>query len=442
MTERFDSIIIGAGMGGMCAAARLTAAGQKVLVVEKSPHLGGRCSHRSRKGCRVTTGAIMVPMAESSTIRQAFDLLEVPMNMIELTGRMRYRLQHGDFDQAKSGGGLRGIIRFALGDDEESTERLFQIFLAAMQDMPGDTITFRDWLEQHTDNENVINLFQGFCAALMGTNMHEIPAGEFFRFLAYSSRGSRFGMAAKGNGDLMEALATAIEDRGSRILRRTVCREIRIEDGNATGVVVKSKDRGEEFFECDNVLSNTGPDRTVTLAGGREKFDADYLAKLDKFPYEAPIFHISFLTDEPLIKDFDGCLVFGNNKNLIYLEIPSLISPEIAPPGRYLHTAYGAPTDAANADLKAELENTLRELKENFPGKLDDAEYLVKARHSGEGPGMHRWAGHMMPVTTPIDNLYNVGDGCTSPGTIGTEGAAASAREATRLIVSASGPLG
>ena len=95
-----------------------------------------------------------------------------------------------------------------------------------MQDMPGDTITFRDWLEQHTDSENVINLFQGFCAALMGTNLHEIPAGEFFRFLAYSSRGSRFGMAVNGNGELMEALARSIEDHGSRILRRTICREI------------------------------------------------------------------------------------------------------------------------------------------------------------------------------------------------------------------------
>jgi phytoene dehydrogenase-like protein len=40
----------------------------------------------------------------------------------------------------------------------------------------------------------------------------------------------------------------------------------------------------------------------------------------------------------------------------------------------------------------------------------------------------------MMPVTTPISNLYNVGDGATTPGTIGTEGAASSAKEAVALI--------
>ena len=435
MREQFDSIIIGAGMGGMCAAARLTAAGQRVLLLEKSPYLGGRCSHRVKNECRVTTGAIMIPIAQTSAIRQAFDLLNVPMNMIELTGRMRYRLQHGDYDQQESGGGLRGIIKFALEGDEDSTDCLFQRFLSAMKNIPDDSKTFRDWLEQHTDNVNVINLFQGFCAALMGTNLHEIPAGEFFRFLAYSSRGSRFGMAVNGNGEMMDALAEAIELRGSRILLRTSCRKMLTADNRVTGVFATSKDRGEEIFEAAYVLSNAGPAQTVALSGGRYKFDADYLAKLDNFPHEAPIFHISFLTDAPLIKDFDGCLVFGNNKNLIYLEIPSLISPIVSPPGRYLHTAFGAPTDAATGNLKDELENTLHELELNFPGKLESAEFLVKAKHSGQSPGMHRWAGHMLPVITSIENLFNIGDGSATPGTIGTEGAASSAREATNQIL-------
>ncbi len=433
--ERFETIVIGAGMGGMCAAARLTAAGQKVLVVEKSPHLGGRCSHRNRGPFTVTTGAIMIPMAKHSAIREAFDSVGAPMNMIELTGRMRYRLPHGDYDQSQSGGGLLGIIVFAFEGDRKSAQHLFESFLSALENLPTDAITFCDWLNRHTDNKNVKKLFQGFCAALMGTNLHEIPAGEFFRFLRYSSRGSRFGMAANGNGEMMETLAKAIENRGSKIFRQTNCREIKTANGGATGVVVRSRSRGEEFLPCNNIISNTGPVRTIALAGGRECFDSDYLARLDASPHEAPIFHVSFVTDRPLIEDFDGCLVFGNNKNLIYLEIPSIISPGLAPAGKVLHTAYGVPSDAATADLKQELENTLDELEKNFLGQLDGTEFLVKARHSGQSPGMRRCAGHMMPVTTSIGNLFNVGDGSTPPGTIGTEGAAASAREAVKLIV-------
>ena len=49
-------------------------------------------------------------------------------------------------------------------------------------------------------------------------------------------------------------------------------------------------------------------------------------------------------------------------------------------------------SQSAFSNAIKELENTLEELKANFPGQLDDAEYLVKARHSGEAPGMHRSA--------------------------------------------------
>ena len=385
----------------------------------------------------MTTGAIMIPMAASSAIGEAFAAVDAPMNMVETTGRMRYRLPHGDFDLPLAGGGLYAMIEFAFEGHTEKAQHLCQQIRDALADIPGDELTFRDWLDLHTDNNNVKNLFQGFCAALMGTNLHEIPAGEYFRFLKYSSRGSRFGLAAEGNGELMGALGSAIESRGSHIQRRAHCHGIEIDDGRAAGVVVKSPDGGDETIRADWVLSNTGPDRTVELAGGRSVFDAGYLRKLDAAPHDAPILHISFVSDQPLIEGFDGSLVFGNNKNLIYLEIPSLISPRLAPEGKYLHTAYGAPRDATNADLKADMQTTLAELKSNFPGQLEGAEYLVRARHHGQSPGMHRWAGHMLPVETSIPNLFNVGDGSTTPGTIGTEGAASSAREAVRQILSA-----
>jgi phytoene dehydrogenase-like protein len=129
-------------------------------------------------------------------------------------------------------------------------------------------------------------------------------------------------------------------------------------------------------------------------------------------------------------------MVFGNTRNLIYLEIPSLISPQLAPAGKYLHTAYGAPVDATTTDLRGDAANTLNELEANFPGVLSRAHFLVKARHTGVAPGMHRWPGYMMPNHTPVSGLFNVGDGATPPGTIGTEGSAASARAAVKTFQS------
>jgi len=433
---KYDFIIIGAGMGGMCAAARLTAAGLKVILLEKSRHLGGRCSHRVRGAFTVTTGAIMIPMGADSAIRQAFDAVGAEMDMVETTGRMRYRLDHGDYDLPETGGGLLGMITFAMEGDSKSAGELFQHFRDAIGvAAPDGKQTLLGWLDQHTQNAAVKRLFQGFCAALMGTNLHEIPAAEFFRFLRHSSHGSRFGLAARGNGSLMEALSAAIEAEGGDIRRQHACRKILVENGHAVGVEVHRGGGQTEILHADYVLSNTGPRMTMALTGDESLFDGPWRERLEKDPYDAPIIHYSFVCDEPLVEDLHGSLVFGNTRNLIYLEIPSLISPVLAPPGQYLHTAYGAPSDAATSNLKEEAENTIYELEANFPGVSKRAQFLVRARHSGRSPGMHRWPGFMMPVETPVANLYNVGDGATSPGTIGTEGAASSAKVAVERIL-------
>ena len=435
LLKNADAIVIGAGMGGLCAAARLTAAGLKVILVEKSPHLGGRCSHRERGGFTVTTGAIMIPMGENSAIRQAFDGVGAAMDMAETTGRMRYRLAHGDYDLPPSGG-LLGMLEFAFEGDSAAAAELFGHFRESIgAGAPSEDEMLNHWFDRHTANQAVKNLFQGFCAALMGTGLHEIPAAEFFRFLRHSSHGSRFGLAARGNRSLMESLAEAIERRGSEILRRTACRKILVENGRVTGVEVSPAGGAPVKLAAEYVLSNAGPRRTMELTGDEGLFDGPWRQRLDAARHEAPIIHFSFVCDQPLIEGFDGSLVFGNTRNLIYLEIPSIISPRLAPPGKYLHTAYGAPVDATNPDLKAEAANTLDELEANFPGTLERAQFLVRARHSGACPGMHRWPGFMMPVDTPVKNLFNVGDGATPPGTIGTEGAAASAKAAVDRIL-------
>ncbi|MDA0629777.1 MAG: NAD(P)-binding protein [Proteobacteria bacterium] len=435
MSREFDAIIVGAGMGGLCVAAYLVAGGKRVAVIEKSPYLGGRCSHRVREDCLVTTGALMIPMGSGSAIRQAFAALNVDMDMIDLTGKMRYRLNHGDYDTSPKGGGLLGMIEFAMQDSVAAAQFHQRIIEAITVWTPLASITILDWFDQHTDSQEVKNLFQGYCAALMGVNMHEIPANEFFNFLKYHSKGSQFGMARLGNAQMMNALASAITASGSLVMTRSPCRKIIIEANSATGVEIKNAEGEVEVLSAPLVLSNAGPRRTIDLSGGADIFEASYIAQFEKDNIDAPIMHASFTLSEPVISDFAGCMVFGNTTNLIYLEIPSAISPHISPQNVYLHTAYGAPADAARPALDQEFENMLHELEANFPGVLDRAHFLVKAKHRGDSPGMHRWVGRGMPVNTSVMGLYNVGDGCAPEGTIGTESAAASAREAARMIL-------
>jgi phytoene dehydrogenase-like protein len=50
MRENWDAIVIGAGMGGLTAAAHLVKAGLRVLVLERNPHIGGTAYVYHRKG--------------------------------------------------------------------------------------------------------------------------------------------------------------------------------------------------------------------------------------------------------------------------------------------------------------------------------------------------------------------------------------------------------
>ncbi len=50
MASEFEAIIAGSGLGCLCAPAQPLAAGQRIVLLEKSPHPGGRCPHRDRGG--------------------------------------------------------------------------------------------------------------------------------------------------------------------------------------------------------------------------------------------------------------------------------------------------------------------------------------------------------------------------------------------------------
>ncbi len=428
-------VVIGAGLGGLCSAAYLVADGFDVTLIEKSPYPGGRCSHRDRDGYIVTTGAMMVPMGPSSAIRQAFDALGLEMDMIDVTGRMRYRMPHGDYDLPPGGGGLAGMVEFAMQDPDAARVLLGHIKTALTDWLPLETITLREWFDQYTDNEGVKQLFDGYCSALMGVRTHELSAYDFFLFLKHSSKGTRFGLARKGNLSLVSDLVAGIERKGGQVRCHVGCKAIMAEGNRIKGVRVKNEAGEDEFIEADIVISNLGPDATVELCGGEQKFERSYVEKLHQDATPVPIYHVCFVMDRPLVPDFDGCMVFSNNRNLIYLEIPSLISPgEYSPEGKYVHTAYGAPENFEDANLEEELKRTIDELELNFPGFKNEAEILVKAKFSGKYPAGRRAVGRSMPVNTPIRGLYMVGDGNAERGKIGTESAASSGRLAAEQI--------
>lgn len=58
----YNAVILGAGVGGMCAASLLANKGLSVAVIERRPILGGRFSTIHRQGYQRVVGGLAVPV--------------------------------------------------------------------------------------------------------------------------------------------------------------------------------------------------------------------------------------------------------------------------------------------------------------------------------------------------------------------------------------------
>jgi phytoene dehydrogenase-like protein len=93
MSDRWDVIIVGAGIGGLTAAAILVQAGLRVLVLDRNPHPGGTAYVYQRKGFTFPMGPL--GFSTPSLIRDT--LVELDGGDLKLS-QVQYRIKAFDLD--------------------------------------------------------------------------------------------------------------------------------------------------------------------------------------------------------------------------------------------------------------------------------------------------------------------------------------------------------
>jgi all-trans-retinol 13,14-reductase len=94
MTEVWNTIIVGSGIGGLTAAAHLVKAGLRVLVLETNPHIGGTAYVYQRKGFTFPMGPL--GFSHPKLIQDILNTLGEGKNL-DLS-RVHYRLRAFDLD--------------------------------------------------------------------------------------------------------------------------------------------------------------------------------------------------------------------------------------------------------------------------------------------------------------------------------------------------------
>jgi phytoene desaturase len=413
---RYDALVIGAGAGGLCAAARLAHVGYRTLLVESRDRVGGRASSEEIDGFIVNTGAIAIECGGvlEDTFRQVeapFDIrVPEPASLFRLGGR-EVQLQGQPTGRVINGLLKSGahLLRDA-GEDDRTP-------LAA-------------WLSRHTRNEMVHAIFRNLCAAIFAVNSDELPARVFMTYFHEKGAARSFGFSPTGTLGLMQKLADAVERDGGEIWLASSVEALAVEGHCVAMARIARREGGTVEIEPEIVISNAGPLATVTLCG-EEHVDRVYVDRMERDLRPSANIVVNISSREPLL-EAPGTITFGVTRRLCSMVNLTATCPELASEGWHLYAAYGVPKPAIGEfDEKAEVEATLADLRDEFE-RFDERARILSVRvMRGDWPAQRSIAGYDLPRETPIENLWNVGDGVRTYGNGGVQACA----ETAKLVV-------
>ena len=445
MQQQYDAVIIGSGMGGLCAGSLLAHWGYKTLVVEKRSRVGGRYSTIDYEGFKLPTGGITVHISASQAKTLAevgvkFERVMVPEVFYRLEGK-DYRMPSKgsisalfdiinklEIDRVKLLGGLAKAV---------ATEKVMGAFRKGISEPEKETMTFRDWLLQYTDNEQALGVFDAIANTLTGGHIYEVSASAMFAFMVGMGGFREVGIPPHGHAVEMEKLANVVKSRNGDVWTNCPAKRIVVEGGRAKGVVVQ-KDGSEVEVGSQVVVSNIGPRMTVELAEERS-FDDEYLRLMRLRLRPHPVTVCFVASDRPLWpENGEPAVLMAIGARRITSIVPiSNITPEAAPAGQHLLFAFGGPVcNEININVEEEESQALRDIKEMLP-LFEKHGRILKIEARGidhEFPEMRTRNGYGMPVETPVKNLYNVGDATMVLGLSGGTAAADSGRRVAEII--------
>jgi len=416
----FDALVVGAGAGGLFAAARLSHQGYRTLVVERLDRVGGRASTEDIDGFRVNNGAIVIEVG--GITEETFADVAARFDVRRPDPPVLYRIGGKDVDVTGGGWG------FLLSKLTRQGAKLLGGLGAARTDegMPSGELSTADWIRRYTSNENVHGIFRNMCGSVFAVSSEQLPAQVFLTYFTRKSAFKKFGFCPDGTIGVWQALADVVAGNGGELWLGSEVRSLTLTDGHVTGAVVARP--GERVEVTSRVaVSDIGPAGTADLIG-RDRLPAEYTATVDTTPCSMIV--LNFASRERLT-DAPGLLSFAKTRRMCYVANFTATCPEMAPEGWHLYNGSSVPEPGVGPfDEGEEIELLRQDLTEQIPG-FDRARMLSTSVWRDAWPPQRAVAGYDLPHTTPLANLWNVGDAVKQYANGGTTACA----ETAKLVV-------
>jgi len=259
----YDGIVIGAGHNGLTLAAYLARAGLRIVVLERSAHLGGGCSTEERiaPGFRLNLhssffiGVRHCPLlADLELSRFGFSYIEPPVQQGAVFKDGTCVVVHKNLDKT-----CASLARFSR-QDADTFRELYYTYCVAMRPLlvsllynaplPREQLLDRlsgpqakellshaqhdlfSVVRKHFVDERIRTLF----TSLMHVITTENVPGAGVVFPAIFSNIASLGLPVGGSVSLVNALARAVEAGGGEVITDAEVKEIVVKNGRATGV--------------------------------------------------------------------------------------------------------------------------------------------------------------------------------------------------------------
>lgn len=382
-----DVVVVGGGIGGLLAAAKLSHEFD-VAIYERLPIIGGRFTNLPYKGFQLTTGALhMVPHGVSGPLGQALKSIGAKVQIIKSEPPSVVRQEDGSeavIRDQKDVFEVCGISRF------EHIMYLAKIALSGKKNNLVHILRHNPCFMKYAD---------ALCGWTLSLNLNEVPASALLGMLiSIQKYGTQPGIPRGGCKAVIDAIAETI--RGEIHVSSEVER-ILVEGKKAIGIEV-----GGRFVSAETVVSNIGPDATNKLLGFKSVSEKPSAG-----------IKISLSSDESLI-GHTGILLTPYTRRVKGLNEVTNADPNLAPPGKHLIMSH---QPLMSTNLTEEIHLGLKDLTDLFGNRFEIL--LVQSYYDG-WPVNRMASGYDAPNRTQYKNLYLVGDGAKGKGGIEVEGIA------------------
>ena len=278
--QKYDVVVVGAGLGGMTAAKRLADAGRSVLLVESYSRVGGYATWFKRRGHIFDVALHAFPVGMAKTLRKYWSR-ELGERVMPLK-RIRFENPEFSFTTTFDTEDFKRILRERFSVPDEQTEAFFKA-CREFDYYNGSGETTGQFLDRHFPGRmDIARVLLETVTYATGTNLDDPAMVYAIVFSNFAQKGT---CTFRGGTDyLLAEMQRLLLESGVDILLRTRIEEIAVEEGRVKGVSANGL-----FVEAEAVVSNANLKATCLDLVDMEAVYPPFIREMEDVPLSVSV---------------------------------------------------------------------------------------------------------------------------------------------------------